>query len=686
MSGYTILKTSLLVVTALAPLALGAPASHGVPPGLKPGQTLTFCGASITHQRGYTDYVSLFYATRYPEAPVRVFNAGVGGNSAAGALPRFRADILEQKPAVVALAFGTNDGRYQPFDADIFATYQRHMTTLMDRVRDEAHARVVLLTPPMYDRRKKAGDKSSAPDYNLTLVRYGQWLTAVAKERGLTVIDLNAPMVAITAAMRTKDPAATLSRDGVHPAPTGHLVIAHAILTNFGVEPVVSSVTIDAAGGEAQGQRCELRNVNATRRQVRFDLTARSLPYPYAPEVRPVLAHLPFTKDLNRETLRVTGLADGVYVLTIDGAEVGRYPAGALAEGINLADNAATPQHRQAEAVRALHDRLGLEVLRERRFRLLEKSKGYRNSDGTYPRKLMKTVRGPDGKVRRIVDEPAEERFAAAAAEYPRIVERIAALRRQVYAMARPVAHRYRLRPEGTPAPQAQAGNEGPSYAARQALRRRCTELAADGGPSRAQRAATAADVRQFGVEAQRTQPGALAVVQAWLREHHFPPPAPRIESIPGGLRIPGMVFQDAGVQGLYDGGVMAPVPPRQAAGVYVKGNSRERSDHMRATFELDEAPGQGAATLELEGLDCDHPVRAAEIRVEINGRKVWQGPVEFAKDRWSRQTLSVRPGVLRQGANTIVISNVSAPDSITSWYERWALIAQVVLRLPAAR
>lgn len=102
------LSTALPLLAAFASAA-GAPAAEAVPPGVLPGQTLTFCGDSITHQRGYTDYVSLFYLTRYPEAPIRVFNAGVGGNTAAGALPRFRQDIRDPKPAVVALAFGMDE-------------------------------------------------------------------------------------------------------------------------------------------------------------------------------------------------------------------------------------------------------------------------------------------------------------------------------------------------------------------------------------------------------------------------------------------------------------------------------------------------------------------------------------------------------------------------------------------------
>jgi hypothetical protein len=54
--------------------------------------------------------------------------------------------------------------------------------------------------------------------------------------------------------------------------------------------------------------------------------------------------------ELNQEPLRVTGLEEGRYKLTIDGQTTGTFAAAELAKGINLADFA-TPMRRQSDEV-----------------------------------------------------------------------------------------------------------------------------------------------------------------------------------------------------------------------------------------------------------------------------------------------------------------------------------------------
>ena len=55
-----------------------------------------------------------------------------------------------------------------------------------------------------------------------------------------------------------------------------------------------------------------------------------------------------FQENLNREILKVCGLANGDYELRIDGKSVGKYSASELSVGVNLAGNDKTPQYAQA--------------------------------------------------------------------------------------------------------------------------------------------------------------------------------------------------------------------------------------------------------------------------------------------------------------------------------------------------
>ena len=63
------------------------------------------------------------------------------------------------------------------------------------------------------------------------------------------------------------------------------------------------------------------------------------------------MAEFDVENALNRETVKVTGLAAGTYALKIDGEEVGRHAAAEFAEGVRLGFNAKTPQYRQAQTV-----------------------------------------------------------------------------------------------------------------------------------------------------------------------------------------------------------------------------------------------------------------------------------------------------------------------------------------------
>lgn len=430
----------------LAFLALGLGLLAQVPPGLKDGDTCVMLGDSITHQCLYTRYVALFYYLRYPGTRLRIFNAGVGGDRAVNGLARFDEEVLAMEPALVTVLFGMNDGSYRPFGEPQFGTYQAGMTKLIDRTTTETQAKLVLLTPTMYDQEaNKARNRPGIPEYNDALIKFGDFLREIGTARGLQVIDMNAPLVAATAALRNTDPATTLIPDAVHPGPGGHLVMAYTILKGFGVSSLVSAVTVNAAAKTVDAQNADASKLNVTAGLVSFDLLAKSLPFPYAPDSVAVLDVLPFTKDLNRETLTVSGLAPGRYTLAIDGTVVAGFSADELAAGVDLSSNATTPQYAQAVRVRDLNDQLNVQFRSLRGIRLGEKRKGYKQADGTYPRNHKKRVQDADGKVTWVDDEKAESAFQAAVARLPQVLADIGRIEAEIYKANQPVVHHYTL-------------------------------------------------------------------------------------------------------------------------------------------------------------------------------------------------------------------------------------------------
>ena len=76
---------------------------------LKKGDRVVFVGNSITHGGRYHQYIWLYYMTRFPDMPVTVMNAGIGGEIAEQMYKRLETDVYAKKPSVIALTFGMND-------------------------------------------------------------------------------------------------------------------------------------------------------------------------------------------------------------------------------------------------------------------------------------------------------------------------------------------------------------------------------------------------------------------------------------------------------------------------------------------------------------------------------------------------------------------------------------------------
>jgi hypothetical protein len=164
------------------------------------------------------------------------------------------------------------------------------------------------------------------------------------------VADLNSGVVQVlrNADMADRSDAPKIIPDRVHPGPAGHLIMAEQLLKSWNGRAVVSTVTIDAAASATpKVTREEYEHVSglASEGGLRWTETEQSLPLPLAPMseaddtgvVALALKSSDIWTALNDETLRVTGLAPGHYLLRIDGMGAGEFSNTVLQEGINLA-------------------------------------------------------------------------------------------------------------------------------------------------------------------------------------------------------------------------------------------------------------------------------------------------------------------------------------------------------------
>jgi predicted GH43/DUF377 family glycosyl hydrolase/lysophospholipase L1-like esterase len=327
---------------------------------LKPGDTVVFYGDSITEQNFYNQWVELYTATRFPSMRVHFYDAGVGGDRVTGGGggpvdQRLQRDVFAEKPTVISIMLGMNDGSYRATTPDIENAYVKGYEHILDSIREhDPAARVTLLGPSPYD------DVTGAPTfpggYNSVMRHFADVDRDLAEKYDALFVNLNPPVVAALEKAQAMDPkiARLLVPDRVHPDPLAHWVMAEALLKGWHAPALVASVALDGAAGKlADVQNASVDGLKKDKDTLTWTETDNGLPLPLVANnaTQALLMQLTdITEALNQEPLRITGLESGQYKLTIDDTIVGTFSAKVLAEGINLAEYN-TPMRQQAQRV-----------------------------------------------------------------------------------------------------------------------------------------------------------------------------------------------------------------------------------------------------------------------------------------------------------------------------------------------
>jgi lysophospholipase L1-like esterase len=341
---------------------------------IRNGDRVVFLGDSITEQRLYTTYIEAYALTRHPNWSLSFRNVGWGGDTSwlrqrfhpdekklfaadpaaqqsmvEDAVGRGLArDVLPLKPTLVTIKFGMNDHSYQPFREDIFKAYVRSQGELAKELT-AAGARVVFLTPQPIEEKRADPDQDAR---NQSLRKFSDGLKEVAAKTHADFVDQFDPYMKIMLRERQSNTNATIGGgDAVHPGPIGHTIMAWAILKGMGASALVSRVEMDGAAkraGPAEG--CQVYNVKFANGAIDFDRMDQALPMPIDERAEPALKLAPILDDLARYELRITGLPQGSYEITIDGEAAAKASSEELGKGVNLA-NANGPITKQAREV-----------------------------------------------------------------------------------------------------------------------------------------------------------------------------------------------------------------------------------------------------------------------------------------------------------------------------------------------
>jgi len=385
-SKLSVRVSSLLALLLLCCVGVGPAAQFA----LNDGDRVVFYGDEITavqfydnalEPRLYPTFVESFVATRFPKLHVEFVDSAWNGDRVSGGAGgpiqlRLRRDVIPFRPTVVTIMLGMNDARttaFNPqdheayttgydigihpaaaiFDEQRYTAYTHGFEHLVEALKHEVpDVRITLLKPSPYVEMMQPRKLS---DFNRVLLKYGEYIDAMAERDHLTVVDANSALVKVVRSAYIDNPAVTrnIIPDGMNPAAAGHLVIAKALLKAWDAPSLVSDVEIDARSRHVM--RAENTNVQELKYvdALSWTQTDDALPFPLDlsdPAVALIVGSSDFVQALDQETLRITGLQPSRYQLRIDNDEVGTFDAEQLKAGINLA-LLDTPMKKQATHV-----------------------------------------------------------------------------------------------------------------------------------------------------------------------------------------------------------------------------------------------------------------------------------------------------------------------------------------------
>lgn len=181
-------------------------------------QTKIVCfGDSIT-KRGYPEIIA-------KKLEVSVINAGVAGHTSSQGLRRMKKDVLDHKPDIVVVFFGTNDIRVDSTKYVPLKQYRKNLEEIAKACR-KTKAKVIFCTPPPIDEKAyferhetKAYDQEGG--LRKLLGDNQEAVREIGREKGIPVVDLGEEL--------QKKPK-WMHKDGVHPSLDGNAMIANLVI------------------------------------------------------------------------------------------------------------------------------------------------------------------------------------------------------------------------------------------------------------------------------------------------------------------------------------------------------------------------------------------------------------------------------------------------------------------------
>ncbi|HNQ35351.1 MAG TPA: SGNH/GDSL hydrolase family protein [bacterium] len=323
------LKKKPGLITLLLALALAAPAAGGPPAGsagagrtplLRKGDRLLMTGDSITFNRKYSPIVETYLLACHPQLEITCFQSAIYGENTDRFLKRMQATALDiYRPTVATTAYGMNDGRYGPYQAETGAAFLANLKAIA-RTFQQNGCRPILGSPGL------VGPKLEL-EYNQTLKKFNELTRQAAAEEKCGYADIHGTMREAWEKLRKLkgDDYDLIGRDGVHADWNGQMAMATAFIRAFNLPGEIGRIEFDLKKRQATANEghAVLETGDNT-------VTLESRRYPYCflwadhptrilVEMRTVAGVLGFFEDFNRFTLVARNAEPGRYRVTWEG-------------------------------------------------------------------------------------------------------------------------------------------------------------------------------------------------------------------------------------------------------------------------------------------------------------------------------------------------------------------------------
>jgi lysophospholipase L1-like esterase len=211
---------------------------------LEPGNTIVFQGDSITDAgrnrkrqdevnsskafgTGYAWFTASQLLVSQPQANYKTYNRGISGNKVYQLAERWQADCLDLKPDVLSILIGVNDYWHKK-KHNYDGTVEKYETDFRSLVKSTKEAlpnvRLVICEPFLLE----CGNVT--PDWLPEFAPYQEAAQRVARESGAVFVPFQAMFTVATKVA----PPEVWAADGVHPSPSGAVLMAQAWLEAVG--------------------------------------------------------------------------------------------------------------------------------------------------------------------------------------------------------------------------------------------------------------------------------------------------------------------------------------------------------------------------------------------------------------------------------------------------------------------